>query len=62
MEELIPVVFVTKEQLQALDSKSWTGKANVLMECFYSKKEQLNMTLKKRKKKIPFLNAIIGMI
>ena len=62
MEELIPVVFVTKEQLQALDSKSWTGKANVLMECFYSKKEQLNMTLKKRKKRIPFLNAIIGMI
>ena len=45
MEELIPVVFVTKEQLQALDSKSWTGKANVLMDCFYSKKEQLNMTL-----------------
>ena len=62
MEELIPVVFVTKELLQALDSKSWTGKANVLMECFYSKKEQLNMTLKKRKKRIPFLNAIIGMI
>ena len=42
----MPVVFVTQEQLQALETKSWTGKGNVLMDCFYSKKEQLNKTLK----------------
>ena len=41
----MPVVFITEEQLQALECKSWTGKANVLMDCFYLKKEQLNMTL-----------------
>ena len=62
MEELMPDVFVTQEQLIALESKSGTGKANFLMDCFYLKKEQLNGTVGKKSMNSTLLNAIIGML
>ena len=66
MKELMPGVSVTKEQLWALESKSGTGKANFFMDYFYSKKEQLNMTLNgtvgKKSMNSTLLNAIIGML
>ena len=66
MKELMPGVSVTKEQLRALESKSGTGKANFFMDYFYSKKEQLNMTLNgtvgKKSMNSTLLNAIIGML
>ena len=66
MKELIPGVFVTQEQLIALESKLGTEKAIFFMDCFYSKKEQLNMTLNgtvgKKSVNSTLLNAIIGML
>lgn len=38
-------LYVTQTQLAALGGKSGTGAASLLLDCFYSKTEQLNMTV-----------------
>lgn len=46
MEEIMPGVYITQEQLIALENKTSTSKAAFLLDCFYSKEEQLNMSVK----------------